>query len=123
MPQIFIMCESLDTEQLQGLGQLLIPLVEKVFSIEGQNDTAYTGTNKISTINEANLQIEVRYTAGQDEYERGKPFDPTLDEQKHLARTIKLAVDDFLRNRCHRVGFSLSVWCQPFYNSHFRMWD
>lgn len=122
MPQIFIMCESLEIQQLKELGRLLIPVVENEFGIEEHNDTAYTGINEISTINEADLQIEIRYTAGRDEYQWGKPFDPTLDEQKRLAEAIKLVVDEFLRKTCHRVGPSLSIWCKPFYNSHFQMW-
>lgn len=123
MPQIFIISEAMYRETLIRLGQLLIPVVEKGFGIEGTNDTACTAINDVRTVNEAEIQIEIRYTAGQIEYGRKTPFDPTLDEQKRLAEAIKPVIDAFLTEKCDGRTLSLSVWCKPFYNSHFQMWE
>lgn len=122
MPQVFVITNCLSYAQLNRMGDALIPAVERAFGIEGKNDTAVTMLNDISTINEADIQIEIRYTAGHDEYGWGRPFDPTLDEQKLLAEAIQCAVDRFLEKENGKADFSLSVWCKPYYNSHFQMW-
>jgi hypothetical protein len=122
MPQIVIISQFLHKEVLARLGCLLVSVVEKGFGIEGKNDTACTVINDVFTINEASIQIEIRYTAGEDEYDWGRPFDPTMEEQSVLTEAIKPVVDAFLAEKCDGLCLSLSVWCKPFYNSHFKMW-
>jgi len=122
MPQIFIISRCLCEQTLLELGSLLFAVVEKGFAIEGTNDVSCTVISSVRTLGEeADVQIEIRYTAGQIKYGRKTPFDPTLEEQKRLAEAIKPVVDDFL-SRCVGRSMSLSVWCKPFYNSHFQIW-
>ena len=113
MPQIFIMSKLLRTSTLDRLGELLVPIVEKELGIEGKNDTAYSSVKLAGTIGEADVQIEIRYTAGHDEYGWGRPFDPTMEEQALLTDAIEQVFKS--------SQYTLSVWCKPFYNSYFRM--
>ncbi len=122
MPQIFIISRDsiLNAVQLTQLGDELTPVVERCFGIVGKKDTACTAISGASVLEEADVQIEIRYTAGQDEYCRGVPFDPTLEVQKKLSKRIERAFRKFLKAE-NLTGFSLSVWCKPYYNSHFEM--
>ena len=78
--------------------------------------------------NEANVQIEVGYTAGEDEYKQGKPFDPTMPEQEKVTNLINEAFTKFLNGNNSMVKLkklphlSLSVWCQPYRKSAFKQW-
>lgn len=122
MPQIVIMAPRMDRAILVRLGRCLIPEVERCFGIEGEKDTAITVTNEVETEDEADVQIEIRYTAGQLEYGRTTPFDPTLKEQEALSEAITAAFYNFLERELHGADLSHSVWCKPWYNSHFKMW-
>ncbi len=103
------------------LGNVLVHAVEMVFGIAGKNDTAFTAVLAEATLHEASIQVEVRYTAGEDEYGLG-PFDPTRDEQKLVVNRIKEVFADWARtNKMGHCWRTLSVWCKPHYNSYFEM--
>jgi len=96
----------------------LISAVEKGFDLEGLNDVALTiSAPVLHTRGEKDIQIEIRYTAGEDEYDRGKPFDPSLEEQGKLSDLIDLTLVNFFQK--HKL-ISVSVWCKPFYRSFFK---
>lgn len=119
MPQIFMLVteevrNELGKEKILEVGKALIELVENNLGIRCKDDVAFTAVSTIATISEADIQVEIRYTAGRDEYGQGKPFDPTLEEQRLLAFQIKLSGRVMIPEK-----FSISVWCKPFYNSIF----
>ena len=124
MPQIYILMDSetariLRRRQLEELAPYLVGAVEDAFDLRGLDDVAITvSAPLIFTKGELDVQIEVRYTAGEDEYDRGVPFDPTLEEQKQLCERVRDAFWTFL----HRNGIpkmTVSVWCKPFRGSAF----
>jgi len=123
MPQVYVILDPqtmalFTDDEVMALGRKLIPLVEKRFDIVGKDDVAFTAVRAVATINEAAVQVEVRYTAGKDEYGRGEPFDPSEELQKVVAESIKTACQTFFKD----TGFpeySVSVWPKPYYNSVF----
>ena len=125
MPQIYIIFGP-ETKKLTNskemvliLQRSLIGVVDNEFMLAGLHDTASTAVQALSIVDEADIQVEIRYTAGRDEYCRGKPFDPTLGEQGMLCAEIQDAVRRFLE--AHNLPkWSLSVWCKPYYNSEFK---
>lgn len=124
MPQIYMIITSHARDVLMSKIFLLEPelilAVEKGFGLEGLNDVASTVPAPVLHTNgETEIQIEIRYTAGEDEYGRGKPFDPSLEEQKRLAEQIRRVFFNFFVN--HGLErLSLSVWCKPHYHSFFK---
>ena len=132
MPQVYVILgpeakASLDqkvhgAQMLCELGAFLINTVEISFAISGRNDVAFTAVSALATVQEAGVQIEIRYTAGTDEYDRGEPFDPTRDEQKRISERVKKVVDRWVQiNKMDALCWTPSVWFKPYYNSHFEM--
>jgi len=123
MPQIFVILGPatialFTNDEVGALGEKLIPSVEEGFGIAGKNDVAFTAVRAVVTENEAAVQIEIRYTAGEDEYGYGKPFDPTEEEQIGVAKFIKKASSAFFKAK-GLPEYSLSVWCKPHYKGVF----
>jgi len=58
------------------LGLDLVPVVEKAFGIEGKKDVAFTAVRASVTRGEADVQVEIRYTAARMNT-AGSAFDPT----------------------------------------------
>lgn len=113
---------------LDNLAGYLTRTVEKEFGLEGLNDVAFTAMPALYTKGEADVQIEIRYTAGKDEYNKGKPFNPSERKQMILVKKIKSAFDEFCENykickECKMPPVSLSVWCIPYYNTVFKVWE
>ena len=97
--------------------------VEKWFDLTGEDDVAFTVPKPVLyTKGEAEIQIEIRYTAGEDEYDRGRPFDPSLREQEGLSDQIRRIFVDFSAEHLLEL-LSLSVWCKPCYHSVFKAFD
>ena len=124
MPQVFMIlspkiCEKYSKETIYTLmnifGQTLIKIVEEVFGIEDKHDVAFTAIPALHTINEALVQIEVKYTVGEDEYGMGKPFDPSKEQKEALATKIKEAIAKYMLEFC-----SVSVWVRPQRESLFK---
>jgi hypothetical protein len=120
MPQIFMMIAPLaqrkvQDETLDNLGRALISDVEKVYGLEVERDVAFTALNLVHTIGEADIQIEIRYTVGTDEYEKGKIFDPPEEKKRELVDKIARTV---IENP--DLGFlTVSVWIKPVRESVF----
>lgn len=123
MPQIYIIptvhANKVLGEEWNSIARYLIPIVEEAWGLENFNDVAVTVASPvIFVLGEKDVQIEIRYTAGKDEYGQGKPFDPTLEEQKKLIAQIKQMWKEFLEGG-HFEPLLASVWCKPHYNSAF----
>lgn len=103
----------------KDLYRLLTAAVEAAFGIEGKNDVAFDVFDVRYTANEAPVQIEVLYTAGEDEYNVGKPFDPDDDEKMAAFAGIRNSFTEFLA-RNHIATFTPSVWIRPQYKSLFK---
>ena len=119
MPQIVMMMtekvfEGLGAPRILDIGNAMIQLVENAFGIKGKNDVAFTAIPAIATINEADIQIEVRYTAGEDEYGQGKPFDPSLENQRLMGSQMRMEIQVMAQGK-----FGVSIWFKPFYHSVF----
>lgn len=71
---------------LQGkigdLGRALISDVENVYNLESESDVVFTVLNVCYVIDEADVQVEIRYTAGEDEYEVGDKFNDSYKKVK-----------------------------------------
>ena len=89
MPQIYIIptvhANKVIDEGWDFIAKCLVPIVEEVWGLENLNDVAVTVDSPVTFVfGEKDVQIEIRYTAGEDEYDQGKPFNPTMEEQKKL---------------------------------------
>jgi len=120
MPQVFMILDPsvwliISEEKLEDLNQSLIRVTERVFGLEGKKDGACTVVKAETTINEAQIQVEVRYTAGEDEYHTGTPFDPPKKVQEQLA-------DELISEVRHQFEkkFTVSAWIKPHYGSVFK---
>ena len=129
MPQIYaILDPHLADNYCKGDGldvffQTLKPVIEKRFGIEGADDIAITVVSAVRTVGEANVQIEIRYTAGTDEYKKGRPFDPSLKTQEDLIEDIHQSYLSYRRQRPASQALKISVWCKPYYNSAFKTFE
>lgn len=103
------------------LGEELVRVVENGFGLQEFNDVSYTAVQAIDMEGEADVQIEIRYTAGEDEYDRGEPFDPSKKEQEALAENIREVFTDHCINQGLR-NLYLSVWFKPYYKGFFKMY-
>lgn len=126
MPQIYAIMDPKAEETLRAYFPLLSPelirVVEEGFDLEGLDDVAFTAVPAIWTQGEKNIQIEIRYTAGKDEYHRGVSFDPSEEEQEKVSDLVHAAFEEFLKR--HRLPHvSLSVWCKPHYKSVFKAYE
>ncbi len=129
MPQIYMMMNRmaegplLSGHRLPDLGRILTRAVEKDFGLEGLNGVAFSVPQLlIYTSGEKDVQLEVRYTAGEDEYDWGRPFDPSPEEQRLLCAHLKEALLEFLAANS-LPPLSVSVWCKPHYHGTFMAWD
>jgi hypothetical protein len=123
MPQIYIILGSATKalfrdDEVGGLGEKLTFLVEEALCISGKNDAAFTAIRAVATENEADVQIEIRYTAGKDEYEWGEPFDLSEEQQKQIASIIKGGSFAFFKDK-GLPEYSVSVWVKPYYKGVF----
>jgi hypothetical protein len=123
MPQVYMVVgpqfhEKFPKETIYTLlniiGQKLIMIVEDVFGIKGKHDVAFTAVQALHTINEAIIQIEIKYTVGEDEYGRGEPFDPPAEQKELLIHKIK-ALMSF-----SWPEYPASVWIRPQRESVFK---
>ncbi|TSC92005.1 MAG: Uncharacterized protein CEN90_120 [Parcubacteria group bacterium Licking1014_17] len=122
MPQIFLkiapIAQSAMTKKIIAvLDSELSRLVVKIWDVP-KRDTAFTAEHACYARGEAELQFEVRYTAGKDEYGKGSPFDPTEEEQDKLSELMEERAREVLAKE--GIGFTVSVWPKPQYNSTFR---
>lgn len=127
MPQVKVV---IDPEAIRFFSKYRYELLEKKFKaaveegfgLAGKNDVAFTALAALYTKNEADIQVEVGYTVGEDEYDQGKPFKPSRKEQETLVELIKLAFDAFCKEQ-NLPAMSLSAWCMPHHGGYFKMFD
>ena len=127
MPQIYVILDSYlakifcPGEALDAFIQSLPPVVERHFDIMGKNDVAITIVRALKTVGEANLQVEIRYTAGSDEYGTGEIFDPSAARQQALIENIYKIFKNFPGFQHNAPALTLSVWCKPYRGGEFKM--
>jgi hypothetical protein len=127
MPQIYVILDKYVAdnfcpgEAIDTFFHKLVPVVEKRFGLEGKNDVAITVVRAVRSVNEANIQVEIRYTAGTDEYGTGVPFDPTVGVQEALIEDIYKTFQTSPRLEFYSPRLTLSVWCKPYYGGAFKM--
>ena len=124
MPQVYMILDPsaltimVDEEaEMYDLSRSLIRVTERVFCLEGKDDVACTIVKAVSTMNEAPIQVEVRYTAGENEYHTGTPFDPPKDIREQLANELIAEV------RHHFRDVKVSAWIKPYYRSVFKLFS
>lgn len=120
MPQVFILIapeaqEELCGKELKKIGHILMDITERTFGIEGEEDVSFTAVNAVCTIEETSVQVEVRYTVGEDEYDRGEPFEPSREQMDTLSKAILQEMRKRLPPR-----LDTSVWLKPFRGSVFK---
>lgn len=120
MPQVFVLIapeaqEELYGKKLRELGRALMNITERIFIIEGENDVSFTAVNAVCTIEEASVQVEIRHTVGEDEYDRGEPFEPSREQMDTLSTAIFQEMEKYLSSR-----LCTSVWIRPLRDSVFR---
>ena len=121
MPQVHITLgpgvqNKLGMELINKIGSALMLDVEREFGIQGKKDVAFTVIEAIATEGEADIQVEVRYTVGKDEYDWGTPFNPSEEDQFNLITSIFGTLHDLFGDH-----FTTSVWCKPYPRSLFKM--
>lgn len=79
------------------------------------HDVACSGDCLSYTRNEADVQIELRYTVGEGPHKQGEVFNPTLDMQSEMSDRIMADVAPILAE----YQLICSVWCKPHANSKF----
>lgn len=82
-----------------------------------REDIAFSAEELIYVRGEADVQIEIRYTAGHSEYGQGEIFDPSIESQKQLVDAVCKAVTE--RISLHQL--SCSAWTKPYYTGVFKM--
>lgn len=124
MPQIKVYlnrmaADMIVDETFDVLSRSLIGAVETAFGLEGKNDVALDILDVRFTTNEAPVQIEVLYTAGEDEYGTGKPFDPNDAEKTNAIEAIRSCFAEFIARNCI-AAIVPSVWIRPQHGSKFK---
>ena len=136
MPQIYLKfaprVRDLATESLiKTLDVALTLAVMEVWKVP-QHDITVSAEHLIYARSEADVQIEIRYTAGEYEYDWGEPFDPTREEQESIAVRMQGVAQEIMgesyaerelakgeKTLVIPPQFSVSVWTKPSYKGFF----
>ncbi len=97
-----------------SISQIVKPLILAKFQVPTE-DIACSALNLVYTEDEADVQIEIRYTTGMDVYEKGKEFDPPRQIQDELRDSILSEVGKYLVE----YGLNCSAWTTPYRDSSF----
>ena len=122
MPQIYLKIApvaqpAMTQEILERIDEELREKIRVLLNVP-KDDIAFSAENLVYTRGEADIQIEVRYTAGTDEYSWGRPFDPDEGQQRALSGSLSVAIKEILAQK--NLPFSVSIRCKPFYHGIFR---
>lgn len=125
MPQVYIILgpnvlKNLGNELVNAIGFRVMADVEDAFHIREEQDVALTIIEAVSIFGDTDIQIEIRYTAGEDEYGRGEPFNPSKKDQDSLITLVTNTLANTLREHIKGRNFSASVWCKPYYHSIYK---
>lgn len=119
MPQVVAMIAPHIKEKvfpiLGELGLALIADVEEVLELQGKKDVAFSAWNLEYVIGEEDVQVEIRFTAGEDEYQRGEPFNPSKEDKARLVQKMSMTMRKILNGLVE----SASVWPMPIRESEF----
>ncbi len=122
MPQIYLKIapvaqSAMTQEVLKEIDEEFSERIWTLWSIP-ENDVAFSAENLIYTRGEADIQIEIRYTAGTDEYNKGELFDLDKGKQRLLSDSLGIVIKRILTQK--NLSFSVSVWIKPSYHGIFR---
>lgn len=119
MPQIRLVSESKsvrDKVKKENIGQSLIDIVEAIWP-QAKKDVTYTFIPAFQTINECDIQIEVRYDEGY-EYEKGKKFKPNKKDKEEVAD----AIGAYMRSVFPELSKeSIAIWITPYKETVFKI--
>lgn len=128
MPQIYMIL-SPKADRFIGSDGFLACLDERLssavangFRIAGHDDVVFTAVVAKRTRGEADVQIEIRYTVGKDEYDMGHPFDPPPDVQIFVGDLVNSAFNGTLQDNGLKERLSLSVFFWPNREGIFKMY-
>ena len=88
------------------------PEIVKTFEVP-KGDIASSAINLPWTFNEADLQIEIRYTVGINTYKEGLDFEPSLAIQEQLKAAVITAVRRWLKLPGNNFQISISIQTVP----------
>lgn len=113
MPQIVVMiapdAQERVNPEIHALGLVLIADVEETFGLQGKHAVAFSALNLAYAIGEADVQVEIRYTANKDGHKKETPFDSFEREKKKLVEMIS----ETLRKILNGIVDSASVRITP----------
>jgi hypothetical protein len=123
MLQIFLItAQPLSSKRAQGILKeidgRITDIIQKKWKVP-ENDIAFSAVQLAYARGGADVQIEIRYTAGTDEYDRGSAFDPSEEEQTDLCIFIAIFVKAIFDRE--KLNLTVSAWCKPFRGSVFKM--
>jgi hypothetical protein len=130
MPQIYVM---LSPHAQRLLGEKVDEFFEEIDKVVTEqvvslwqvipHDVTCSGVYLAYTRNEADVQIELRYTVGNAIYKPGEVFaygnvfDPSIAEQSELIERVMQGIAPFLAEN----QIICSMWCKPYANSKFEI--
>jgi hypothetical protein len=122
MPQIFMMLSPNAQKRLpedpseffKEVATTVGILISQEWSVP-TDDIACSVVNLVYTANEADVQIELRYTVGEGLYHEGEMFDPPISMQASLIESMIANIASIFTR--HQLLYS--VWCKPFTNSRY----
>jgi len=129
MPQIFLMLSPQAQSKLgntpdrawgmlERLDRALSHLVITEWDVP-KEDVACSAANLLYARGEADIQIEFRYTAGDDEYGTGKAFEPTKEQRGKLVDAALKAAKELFQK--YDYNLTCSAWPKPYKDSEFKM--
>lgn len=99
-----------------SISEITKPLIVANFEVPAE-DIACSAVNLVYAEGEADVQIEIRYTAGIDMYRTGETFDPSTLVQHSLIQDVLHEVGKYLE----QYQMNCSVWTKPYRDSSFEM--
>lgn len=125
MPQIYIKVSPVAVRTIGGAMSDVLPSIDKIVTEAimtewgvPDDDIACSAETLLYVRGDAEVQIEIRYTAGDLEYKRAKAFDPSLGSQKGLVEKVMTQVGLLLQGH---GSLSCSAWTKPYMKSVFKM--
>ena len=120
MPQIYVMIapkvKGVVVPKLDELDRLITNAVVDAFGRDVAGDVSCTAVETLYVRDDGDVQIEIRYTAGGDEYRTGRMFDPGQEQMDFLVRLINGAMETLFSGTSMNT---YSVWIIPFRGTVF----
>lgn len=119
MPQILVTNNKKNIiNQLNelGAGNILIKIAEEIWPV-AKGDITFTAIKSKIEINEADLQVEIRYSTGYEYGDDKVKFDPTKEDREKLADAIGKKIKELLP-----LLKDVSVWVIPYKDTTFKIY-